>query len=249
MQTIERDSVALAVDDIAGVSPRVIFCCGFNSNRLGTKASALEAWCSEQGLAFTRFDYSGHGDSEGDFAEGSISNWLADTLAIIDHATEESIVLVGSSMGGWLALLAALARPKKVVGLLLIACAADMTRYYPIRLAGLARQQDEKGRSFYEVENQYDDEEPYRIYQHLIDDGEQHFLLHKTIELSLPVRLIHGMQDDVVEWQRSVEVAQNLRSSDVSVCLIKEGDHRLSEPSDMRKLLAELSALIKQLNG
>lgn len=241
-----KDAVAshLAFDALAGSAPRVIFCAGFNSNRQGNKAVALERWCAEHGYAYTRFDYSGHGDSGGEFADCTISTWLADTVAMVDASPEPSVVLVGSSMGGWLALLAALARPQKVQGLVLVACAADMTRYYPARLAGLTPQTDARGRVFYAVENQYDDGQPYQIYQQLFDDGEQHCLLSDMINLDIPVALIHGQQDDVVEWQRSRRVAQLLAGSDVTLKLIKGGDHRLSKPGELQQIFSAVASVI-----
>ena len=210
----------------------------------GNKASALRAFCLEHKLAFIRFDYSGHGGSGGEFGDGCISTWLADTLAIIDQLTTDEVVIVGSSMGAWIALLASLARPNKVKGLLLLACAADMTRYYPKRLKGLSAKVDSKSRVFYSVPNQYDDQKPYSIYKHLIDDGELHYLTDGPIELDVPVRLIHGLDDEVVEWQRSKRVLDCLSSSDASLLTIDDGDHRLSTPSDLVQVLSVFTELI-----
>ncbi len=235
----------LAYDHIHGDGVCVVFCAGFNSNRFGNKALALQACCQRLDAEYVRFDYSGHGDSGGDFADSSITQWLNDTLAIIDKvAVQEKVVLVGSSMGGWLALLAALARPQRVSGLLLIACAADMTRYYPERLAGRSVETDSKGRDYFQVPNDYDDQQPYRIYQHLLDDGEQWFLLHEEIAVNVPVRLLHGQQDDVVEWQRSQRLMEQLQSPDVNFTLVKSGDHRLSETTDLATLEAILEGLV-----
>ena len=136
-------------------------------------------------------------------------------------------------MGGWIALLAALQRPNRVKGLLLIACAADMTKYYQKRLDGVPTQTDESGRIFYRVANQYDDQQPYSIYQHLIDDGESYFVLNKPIDLNIPVRLIHGLEDDVIEWQRSSQVMACLSSEKTSLLTIESGDHRLSREEDI----------------
>jgi len=199
--TIMRGEIEIVCDRIDGDSPRIIFCPGFHSSRNGEKALALQQWCQNTGIAYTRFDYSGHGDSGGDFANGNISEWLADLLAVIDASPEDQIVLVGSSMGGWLAILAALRRPNLINGLLLIACAADMTKYYPERLAKLEQQTDSDGRVYYAVPNEFDDQQPYLIYQHLVDDGAQYFLLDNAINLDIPIVLLHGMQDDIVEWQ------------------------------------------------
>ena len=245
MPSLLRGETELALDSLVGEAPRVVFCAGFNSSRHGNKALALEQWCAEKTLAYVRFDYLGHGDSGGDFADGTISEWLADTLAVID-ASDQDTVLVGSSMGGWLALLAALRRPQ-VKGLLLLACAADMTHYYPARLADLHAQLDEHGRRFYAVENQYDDGQPYRIYQNLLDDGEQHLLLNKKIPLSIPIRMVHGQRDDVVEWQRSMKVMELLKPNKASLTLLEQGDHRLSTTEDLNAIKRELAELIAAL--
>lgn len=187
-----------------------------------------------------RFDYSGHGESGGDFADGCISNWLSDTLSIIDQVADTDVILVGSSMGGWIALLAALQRPERVRGLLLIACAADMTTEYAKRLDGVPPQLDEKRRTFYRVENEFDDQQPYSIYQNLIDDGASHLLLDGPIELDIPIRLVHGIKDDVVEWQRSAQVMACLRSQQVSLLTVESGDHRLSRQQDLESLCSVL---------
>ncbi len=244
MAILKRGSETLVFNERAGKSPRIIFCPGFNSNRQGNKALAIEEWCAAHDHAFTRFDYSAHGDSSGDFGDGCISAWLADTLAIIDGCEEQDVLLVGSSMGGWISLLAAPQRPDKVCGLLLLACAADMTKAYPARIAGLQAHYDSQNRKYFLVDNQYDDQQPYRIYQNLIDDGEQHALLTDSISITVPVRLIHGMLDDVVEWQRSVQVAQSLDSSSVEITLLKNGDHRLSDSASIASMLDQLHRLL-----
>lgn len=236
---------AIAYDHLKGLGPCVVFCSGFNSNRRGNKARALEEFCRIRGLEYVRFDYAGHGDSGGDFADSNISTWLNDTLAIIDRvATSQKVLLVGSSMGGWLALNAALQRPDRIAGLVLLACAADMTRYYPPRLAGLKAYKDELGRVYYNVPNDYDDQQSYHIYQALIDDGEHYLLLGKPIDIQSPVYLIHGVDDDVVEWQRSQQVMHHLRSDRVTLTLVKKGDHRLSTPADLSLIERTIDRLV-----
>jgi pimeloyl-ACP methyl ester carboxylesterase len=233
-----------AVKGPPGENPTIVFCPGFNSTMQGNKARDLNLFCLAQDWTFVRFDYSGHGDSGGDFADGSISKWLADTLAIIDKVTVGEVVIVGSSMGGWIALLAALQRPKRVKGLLLIACAADMTKTYRQRLQGLPTQVDGKLRIYYSVENQYDDQQNYRLYQALIDDGASHYLLDAPIQLDIPVRLVHGLKDDVIEWQRSAQVMTCLLSTEVSLLKIESADHRLSSATDLLQIRSQLSALV-----
>jgi pimeloyl-ACP methyl ester carboxylesterase len=241
--TLQMDGYQLAYEATSGRSPCVVFCPGFNSTMQGNKANDLNAFCLEQGLSFVRFDYSGHGESGGDFADACITQWLADTVAIIDQITSGDVILVGSSMGAWIALLAALKRPVRVTGLLLIACAADMTKAYTKRLEGLPLEVDDKSRAYYSVANQYDDQQPYPIYQKMIDDGASHFLLDGPIDLDIPIRLIHGLEDKVVEVQRSARVSDLLTSNQVSLLNVESGDHRLSRPEDLsciRGLLLEL---------
>lgn len=240
---LQMDGYQLAYEATSGGGPCVIFCPGFNSTMRGNKASDLKAFCLEQGLSFVRFDYSGHGESGGDFADACITQWLADTVAIIDQITTGDVILVGSSMGAWIALLAALKRHMRVTGLLLIACAADMTKAYTKRLEGLPLEVDDKSRAYYSVANQYDDQQPYSIYQKMIDDGASHFLLDGPIDLDIPIRLIHGLEDNVVEVQRSARVAELLTSNQVSLLNVESGDHRLSRSEDLsriRSLLLEL---------
>ncbi len=240
----EHQGISIAYDSLVGNSPTVVFLPGFNSNRQGNKAQALNDYCVDKSHAFLRFDYRAHGDSSGDFADCCIDDWLADVLAVIDQLCQGELILVGSSMGGWLALLAALQRPQRIKGLLLIACAADMTRYYPARLEGLESETDQQGRQFFNVPNQYDDEADYLIYQQLIDSGAKHFLLDSLINLDMPVRLLHGDKDDVVPWQRSQSVLNALSSSDVSLRVLQGGDHRLSLAEHQSEMLNQLENLI-----
>lgn len=241
---LQLDNYQIEYELTSGAAPTVVFCPGFNSTMQGNKAQALKAFCVESGIAFIRFDYSGHGESGGEFADGCISTWLNDTLEVIDRITTSEVIVVGSSMGGWIALLVALRRPQRVKGLLLIACAADMTRYYPERLEGLVPKIDDKSRVFYSAPNEYDDQQPYSIYQHLIDDGSSYYLLEHAIELDIPVRLIHGEKDEVVDWQRSQQVLDCLTSSNASLLKVKTGDHRLSTEADLNSIRILLADLI-----
>lgn len=195
-----------------------------------------------------RFDYQAHGESQGDFGACTISTWLNDALSIIDSVCENrDIVLVGSSMGGWLALLAAQRRPERVRGLLLIACAVDMTASYPERLEGASLLEDSLGRPYYELASEYAHEQPYRIYQSLIDDGEQYLLLNTQATMDVPIWLLHGQQDTVVPWQKSLSIINQLANSNATLTLIKKGDHRLSDVSDLRCMSDSLEALIAAL--
>ncbi len=251
MNRLERpDGEYVAYEHIPGKGPGILFCAGFNSNMQGDKALALEAWCREQGRQFTRFDYFGHGDSSGRFEDGTIGRWRDDTVAVLDEVTEGPQVIVGSSMGGWMMLLAALARPDSVLALLGIAAAPDFTE--GLRNGGLDDRQREQLASSgcFEIENCYDDGEPYRISGQLLEEGRQHLLLtQESLPLDLPVRLIHGQCDPDVPWQHALTLAGALAGDDVEVQLVKGGEHLLSEPADLRRLLRTLEALLRDLDA
>lgn len=226
----------LAYSHQAGASPGVVFLPGFNSDMNGTKALALADWCRQRGRQFTRFDYSGHGLSTGDFSAGSIGQWCGDALTVLDRVTDGPQVLVGSSMGGWLMLLVALARPGRIAGLLGIASAPDFTeRLYTQRL-GEEQRRDLAETGSCELPNHYGDGKPHIIGRQLIEDGRKHRLLGGDIDIRVPVRLVHGQADADVPWQLSMDIAERLASHDVEIHLVKNGDHRLSTPADLRRL-------------
>jgi pimeloyl-ACP methyl ester carboxylesterase len=239
------DRSRLAYNHLPGDTPGILFCPGFNSDMQGTKALALEDWCREQGIQFTRFDYFGHGESDGTVEGGTIGRWRDDALAILDQVTRGPQLIVGSSMGGWIMLLAALARPQRVAGLVGIAPAPDFSRRIrEHRLDELQlRQLEETG--YCQMPSAYGD--PYRISREMLEEGEKHLLLNDEIPIDLPVRLIHGQRDDDVPWETSLDIARLLRSDDVEVQLVKQGDHRLSEPRDLRRLLGTVSELWSRL--
>ena len=227
-----------------GSSPGVMFLPGFNSDMEGTKALALDAWCADRGIQFTRFDYSGHGLSEGAFSEGSIGHWSGDAIHVIDEVTNGPQVLVGSSMGGWIMLLVALARSQRVAGLLGIASAPDFTeRLFNERLS--EEQLTSLQRTGYcELPNHYGDEKPHVIGRQLIEDGRKHLLLGGRIDIAVPVRLLHGDADTDVPWQLSAAIADQLVSEDVVLQLVKHGDHRLSSIEDLQRIIDVLEQLI-----
>jgi pimeloyl-ACP methyl ester carboxylesterase len=237
----------LAYHHLPGSEPGVLFCAGFNSDMRGGKAMALEAWCREQRIQFTRFDYYGHGESDGKVEQGTIGRWRDDALAILDVVTSGPQLIVGSSMGGWIMLLAALTRPERIAGLVGIAAAPDFTRR--IREQRLdetqLRQLEETG--YCEMQSAYGD--PYRISREMLEEGESHLLLQDDIPIDLPVRLIHGQRDADVPWETSLAIARLLHSEDVEVRLIKAGDHRLSEPRDLLRLLGTVGRLRARLRG
>ena len=237
-----RDGVRIAHHRTPGRAPGVVFLGGFASDMQGTKAKALEAWARERGRAFVRFDYQGHGQSSGRFVDGTLTQWLADSLAVLDHLTDGPQILVGSSMGGCIMLLAALQRPERVAGLVGLAAAPDFTEDL------LLQSLDDDARATLDREGIYDMPSPYGeptpLSRALIEDGRSHLLLRGTIELTCPVRLIHGMRDEDVPWEWSLRTQAALASEDVEVTLVKNADHRLSTPADLRRLESTLDGLL-----
>jgi hypothetical protein len=229
------DGAAIAYRKQDGGGPTVVMLGGFRSDMTGTKAQALADACAAAGRAFLRFDYFAHGQSSGDFADGTISRWRADALEAIDRLTEGRLLLVGSSMGGWIATLAALARPERIAGLVLIAPAHDFTeKLMSPSLPDEARAAlTASGR--WERPSAYGDG-PYVITRKLLDDGAAWSVLDAPIAIDAPVRILQGMDDPDVPWPHALKVAQALAGKDVRLTLIKDGDHRLSRPQDITLL-------------
>jgi pimeloyl-ACP methyl ester carboxylesterase len=227
-----------------GRGPTIVFLPGFRSDMTGDKATSLAAFCAERGLAMLRFDYSGHGASSGNFLDGTIGAWAADALAAIDALTTGKLILVGSSMGGWIALLTALARPERIAALIGIAAAPDFTQRLmwdamaPPERAALERD------GVLHVPSQYGDPTPITLA--LIRDGAQHQVLAGHIPIHCPVRLLHGQADPDVPWELALETARQLETSDCRVILVKDGDHRLSRLSDLTLLRQTVAALLAQ---
>jgi pimeloyl-ACP methyl ester carboxylesterase len=238
----------LAVRLRTGAPPSLLWLGGFRSDMKDTKAEALDTWAHKMGRAMTRFDYSGHGESSGDFGEGTIGRWLDESLAVFDTFCRGPQVLIGSSMGGWLALLLVreLARrrpqplPATVAGLVLIAPAVDFTeelmwKRFP---SEVKRQIQQSG--VWARPSQYSDE-PYPITRELIEEGRRHLLLDGMIETGCPVRILQGVQDPDVPWQHAVELSARFARDDVVLTLVKDGDHRLSRPEDIERLIAAVA--------
>lgn len=246
LDRIDGEQVAYA--HLEGQGPGILFLSGFNSNMQGDKALALDAWCRQSGRQYTRFDYQGHGASSGKFEEGTIGRWIDDAIAVLDEIASGPQLLVGSSMGGWIMLQVALARPERVIGLVGIAPAPDFTEAMRNgRLSPEQMLQLELSGSC-AIDNCYDDGEAYHISRELLEEGREHSLLHEqNIAIDLPVRLIHGQCDDDVPWERSLILAEKLASTDVEVQLVKNGDHRLSSPGDLARLLRTLETLLGEL--
>ncbi len=246
---VDRDDGAtIAYHRTPGKSPGVIFLTGFLSDMTGGKALALEAFCRSRGQAYLRFDYFGHGASSGAFTDGTIGRWAEDTVFVLDRLTEGPQVLVGSSLGGWIMLLAALARPQRVAGLLGIAAAPDFTEdLIPHELSGEQKAVLERDGVVY-LESPYDPE-PTPVTRTLLEDGARHLVLRREMPLDCPVRLIHGMRDPDVPWQTSLRLARMIRSADVELTLVKDGEHRLSEDADLERLCGVLDALLRDLES
>ena len=240
------DGGTIAYCQTPGKPPGVVFLTGFKSDMTGSKALALEDYCRNRGQAFLRFDYTGHGCSSGDFEDGTIGKWADDAVLALDQLSEGPQVLVGSSMGGWIMLLAALARPDRVAGLVGTAAAPDFTEDLMRGELSSEQLKQVEAQGFTEIPNCYD-EEPYKITKALLDDGRNHLLLKTEIPLDCPVRLIHGDKDADVPWQTSLRIAENLRSRDVETLFVKGGDHRLSEPHDLNRLTGTVGRLLDQL--
>jgi pimeloyl-ACP methyl ester carboxylesterase len=231
------DGERLAWRRVAGEGPTVVWLGGYRSDMTGTKAEAIADWAQAKGRGYVRFDYFGHGASSGDFAAGgSITRWREDALAVIDELTEVPLVLVGSSMGGWISCLAAMARPERLHALVLIAPAPDFTsRLMPltippegqaaIRETGVWLQPSPYG-------------EPNPITAKLLEDGARWSILDAPVPIEAPVRILQGGEDPDVPWRHALELAQAIRGQDVVFTLIKDGDHRLSRPQDIARLVA-----------
>ena len=238
------DGATIAYHKSDGREPGVVFLGGFKSDMGGTKAVALEAHCRARGQAFLRFDYFGHGQSSGDFVDGTIGRWAEDAICVLDKLTEGPQILIGSSMGGWIMLLAALARPDRVAALIGIAAAPDFTealmwQHWPPEIRETLLRD-----GVYREPSDYS-EEPYTITLKLIDDGRDHLLLERPIAIHCPVRLIQGMEDADVPWEHALAISEKLLSEHVAVTLVKDGDHRLSRDEDLTRLFRILDETIE----
>jgi pimeloyl-ACP methyl ester carboxylesterase len=237
------DGERVAWRRIAGAGPTVVWLGGFRSDMAGTKAQALADWAAAAGRAYVRFDYLGHGESSGDFgAKGTITRWREDALAVLDELVEGPALLVGSSMGGWLACLVAMARPERVASMALIAPAADFTETLmkpgipPDGHAALAADGVWLRPSLYG--------DPYPITKTLLEDGARWSILGaEPVPIAVPVRILQGAEDPDVPWRHALELALALKGDDVVFSLIKDGDHRLSRPQDIARLIAAVEEL------
>ena len=228
---------------VAGEGPTVVWLGGFRSDMAGTKAQALADRALAEGRSYLRFDYFGHGESSGDFAAGTITRWRVDSLAVMDRLTTGPLVLVGSSMGGWLSCLAAMARPERLAGMVLVAPAADFTeRLMRPGMDAAARAVMERD-GVWMRPSDYGD--PYPITRELLDDGACWSILPGPVRLGAPVRILQGGADPDVPWRHALALAEAIEDQDLVFSLIRDGDHRLSRPQD----LARLRGAVAELGG
>jgi pimeloyl-ACP methyl ester carboxylesterase len=248
IQRLRRDGLpSLAYCATPGRSPGVVFLGGFASDMTGTKAMALDAAMIARGQAFLRLDYRGHGQSEGRFVDGAVGDWLDDALAVFDAATQGSQILVGSSMGGWIGLLLALARPDRVCGFIGVAAAPDFTERLIWRDLDQANREHLLRDGVLIPPSRHGDPTPITL--RLIEDGRGWLLLDRPIPFAGPVRLLHGQCDAEVPWRHALSTAEMLVTDDVRIILIKDGDHRLSRPQDLELLVETLDSMTNTVEG
>jgi pimeloyl-ACP methyl ester carboxylesterase len=238
----------IAVRTHAGGGPGLFWLGGFKSDMQGTKALALDDWAREHGRACVRFDYSGHGESGGDFADGTIGRWLEESVAVFGQFCTGPQVVVGSSMGGWIALLLAreiARRPGKasLAGLVLIAPAPDFTEELMWKGFPPEVKREIETRGVWFRPSEYGDGSPYPITRNLIEEGRNHLLLGGTIDVGCPVRILQGAQDPDVPWRHAFALVHRLPADDVVLTMIQDGDHRLSRPQDIARLLAAVAEI------
>jgi len=238
-----EDGATIAYHRRTGKTPGVVFLGGFNSDMTGTKARALDAFCVASERAFLRFDYFGHGASSGDFADATIGRFLGDTLAVIDALTKDKLVLVGSSIGGWIMLLAALARRERIAALVGIAAAPDATEDLMWQRMSFDLREKVITDGAVRIPSRYS-EAGYLITKKLIEEARQQLVMRAPLPITCPIRLLHGMEDPDVPWQTALELADRVESRDVQVQLIKDGDHRLSREGDIDLLLRTLRGVL-----
>lgn len=244
VQTLKRPNAPdLAYRYSAGDNdlPVIVFLGGFRSDMEGTKASFFEAKAKARGQGYLRFDYRGHGRSGGDFAASVLSDWVCDALDIITHCTSfRPLVLVGSSMGGWISLILAQNRDLNVRALVGLAAAPDFTQWMEQKMSA-AQRQELADKGFFDLPNDY--AEPYRITKALLDDGRKNSILDKKLDFDFPVRLIQGKKDADVPWQTAHQIEGVINGKDVKLSLLNEADHRLSAPDELEHIESVISAI------
>jgi pimeloyl-ACP methyl ester carboxylesterase len=238
----------IAVRARAGGSPGLFWLGGFKSDMTGSKALALDAWAAGHGRASVRFDYSGHGESGGKFIDGTIGRWLEESLAVFEQFCAGPQVVIGSSMGGWMALLLAREVAKRSVngslaGLVLIAPAPDFTEELMWKGFSPEIRQEIESKGVWMRPSEYGDGSPYPITHTLIEEGRNHLLLGSSIEVGCPVRILQGAKDPDVPWRHAFALSHRLPADDVVLTMIQDGDHRLSRPQDITRIIAAVAEI------
>jgi pimeloyl-ACP methyl ester carboxylesterase len=237
----------IAVRARAGGAPGLFWLGGFKSDMKGTKALALDAWAAEHGRACVRLDYSGHGESGGNFTDGTIGRWLEESLAVFEQFCVGPQVVIGSSMGGWMALLLARELAKRTAasatlsGLVLIAPAPDFTEELMWKKYSPDVRHEIESKGVWLRPSQYND--PYPITRNLIEEGRNHLLLGGSIDVGCPIRILQGAQDPDVPWKHAFALAHRLPADDVVLTVIQDGDHRLSRPQDIARIVAAVAEM------
>jgi pimeloyl-ACP methyl ester carboxylesterase len=238
----------IAVRARPGAPPGLLWLGGFNSDMKGTKALALDAWAVEHGRACVRFDYSGHGESGGTFFDGTIGRWLEESVAVFEQFCRGPQVVVGSSMGGWMALLLAREVIRRsmgasLAGLVLIAPAPDFTEELMWKGFSPEIRAEIESKGVWMRPSEYGDGSPYPITRALIEEGRQHLLLGGSVEVGCPVRILQGANDPDVPWQHAFTLVHRLPADDVVLTMIQDGDHRLSRPQDIARMIAAVAEI------
>jgi pimeloyl-ACP methyl ester carboxylesterase len=240
----------IAVRRRSGKGPGLVWLGGFKSDMKGAKAVALDGWARDHGRAMVRYDYSGHGESGGDFADGTIGRWLEESLAVVEQFCDGPQILIGSSMGGWMALLLAREIRRRqqasgiaLAGLVLIAPAPDFTEELMWKTFPDEVKREIETRGVWMRPSDYGDGSAYPITRNLIEEGRNHLVLGSGIDLGCPVRILQGAQDPDVPWQHAFALTHRLPADDVVLTLIQDGDHRLSRPQDIARLLAAVAEI------
>jgi pimeloyl-ACP methyl ester carboxylesterase len=236
----------------SGRGPGLVWLGGFKSDMQGSKAVALDDWARDHGRAVVRFDYSGHGESGGDFVDGTIGRWLEESVAVFERFCDGPQVLIGSSMGGWMALLLAREIKKRqekpqakasLAGVVLIAPAPDFTEELMWKNFPAAVKKEIETKGVWLRPSDYGDGSPYPITRNLIEEGRNHLVLGSAIDLGCPVRILQGAQDPDVPWQQAFALTHRLPADDVVLTMIQDGDHRLSRPQDIARILAAVAEI------
>jgi pimeloyl-ACP methyl ester carboxylesterase len=248
-ELLDVEGTPIAVRHAAGVTPGIVWLGGYRSDMLGTKAEALANWAAAKGHSFLRHDYSGHGESGGAFADGTISKWLRQSMAVFSRFTGGPQILVGSSMGAWIALRMVQelnkGGEKRVAGLVLVAPAPDFTTELVEPVLTDAQRRDLAAKGYFEEPSDYS-AEPYIYTRALIEDGRDNLVMTGPIDTHCPVHILQGMVDEAVPHSHALKLTGLLPADDVTLSLVPDGDHRLSRPQDLDMLLRAVEAMLER---